>query len=238
MPDDTSQPRLDGTAFAPVDPARAPAEQIYDGLKSAILRMDLRPGLLISEAEIGAGFGASRTPVREAFALLRADGLIVTRPSRGNYVAYLSETAIRQAQFLREGLELANVDRLCREGLPQDIAAQLSASLEAQAAAVEADDSARFHREDDEFHALLARATGFARAETLLVREKAVLDRLRVLSLAAPDHRARLLADHRAIHDAIRARDGARAAEVTRAHLRSGLGALSSMMQDHEGFFE
>jgi hypothetical protein len=61
----------------------------------------------LSEAETGARFGASRTPVREAMTFLRDEGLIETIPSRGNFVTFLSESDIRSAQFIREALEVA-----------------------------------------------------------------------------------------------------------------------------------
>ena len=102
---------------ASLDLSRPAAEQIASALKSAVLNMQIAPGAMISENEVGQLFGASRTPVREAFAQLRDDGLVVTWPSRGTYVSKLSEHQIRGAQFLREALEVAVVDRLCSEGI-------------------------------------------------------------------------------------------------------------------------
>src|SRR6056297_242526 len=168
---------LAGLRFPGLDPARPTAEQIHESLRSAILSTALAPGCLISETEIGQRFGASRTPVREAFAKLRDDGLLVTRPSRGNYVSKLSEDRIRQAQFIREALELSIVTRLCEAGIPTGIRAGLERRLSVQEEAVATDDNPRFQRHDDRFHRLLARATGFPRIETLLIREKAALDR-------------------------------------------------------------
>jgi DNA-binding GntR family transcriptional regulator len=238
MQDDSTVTEMANLRFATLDPARPTADQIHAALKSAILRMDLSPGVMISETETGARFGASRTPVREAFARLREDGLIVTRPSRGTYVARLSEQGIRQAQFLREGLELANIRRLCETGLSPTHHAALQLCLEAQSAALDADDPDRFQAQDDAFHRGLARATGYPRAEGLLMREKAVLDRLRVLSLASPAHRARLLTEHQEMFAAVTARETARAEEVTRLHLRSVLSTLSTVKDAHGGFFE
>lgn len=229
---------LDDLAFPDLDPDRPTADQIHDALKSAILSTALPPGCLISETETGQRFGASRTPVREAFALLREDGLIVTRPSRGNFVSKLSEAAIRQAQFLREGLELAVVTRLCEAGIPPGILASVNRSLTVQTESVGKADNHRFQRHDDRFHALLARATGFPRAEALVIREKAALDRLRVLALSTPDHKARLLAEHTDMRDAILAGDVARANAVTRDHLRSILTTLSRVASENKEFFE
>jgi DNA-binding GntR family transcriptional regulator len=229
---------LSDIAFPPLDLNRAAGEQIFSALKSAILKTELPPGCLISENEIGQRFGASRTPVREAFTQLRTDGLIVTRPSRGNYVSRLSEARIREAQFIREGLELANVERLCETGLSETMTTALTGILDMQARAIASGDILEFQTQDDLFHTTLARATGFARSETLLVREKAALDRLRAFSLTDTQHMTSLLEEHSAILTAIRQRDTKAALSATRTHLRSILGALSSLIQANKDFFE
>lgn len=229
---------LPNISFPPLDLSRPAGEQIFVALKSAILKTDLPPGCLVSESEIGQRFGASRTPVREAFTQLRNDGLLVTRPSRGNYVSRLSEVRIREAQFIREALELANVERLCQTGLPEPVMSELTEILDVQEQAADRNDMLSFQEQDDWFHATLARATGFARAETLLVREKAALDRLRVFSLGDAGHTARLLEEHRAVLQAIGERNTATAIAAMRVHLRSILGALSSLIQANKDYFE
>ncbi|MGR3464547.1 GntR family transcriptional regulator [Limimaricola sp.] len=238
MNDVSAPPGLADIKFPALDLDRPVAEQIFEAIKTAILTTDLPPGCLVSEAEVGARFGASRTPVREAFTQLRDDGLIITRPSRGNYVSKLSEHRIREAQFIREALETANVAQLCRTGIPAPILAEIEAALSRQAQHAAAGDDLGFQRMDDLFHSLLARATGFGRAETLLGREKAALDRLRVLALTERNHSERLLAEHREILDAILARDAEAADAALRAHLRSVLSLLSGMIDAHRDHFE
>lgn len=222
----------------PVDPARPVADQIHTGLKSAILRGLLPPGCLLSETEVGLRFGASRTPVRDAFTRLREDGLIVTWPSRGSYVAAISEQAIVQAQFLREALETACVARICEQGLRPDDRLTLERNLRQQADAAILGDAESFQALDDAFHAGLARATGFDRAETLLTREKSALDRLRMLPLTDGAHIARLLAQHEAILAAILMHDSRAAVAAMRDHLRVVLGTLADLKARHADLFD
>jgi DNA-binding GntR family transcriptional regulator len=221
-----------------VDPARPVAEQIHTGLKLAILRGALPPGCLLSETEIGQRFGASRTPVRDAFTRLREDGLIVTWPSRGSYVAAISEHAILQAQFLREALETACVARLCQTGLPDMDRLALQHNLRDQADAAAAGDTEAFQSLDDAFHVTLARATGFDRAETLLMREKSALDRLRMLPLSDGAHIARLLDQHDAVLGAILVRDTQAAVGAMRDHLRVVLTTLADLKARHADLFD
>ena len=217
----------------PIDPARPAGPQIFDVLRGAILRMDFVPGQVLSEADLGTVLGASRTPVREALMRLRELGLVETRPSRGTYVTPLDAARIREAQFLREALEVANVLRLTQADLPDTV----DANLQAQADAIACADDMTFQALDDAFHRLLAEATGLNRPAVVLMQEKAQLDRLRVLSLRDGRRLSVLLDEHRAITQAIRSGD-ARTAEATmRAHLRSVLDVLDDLAARHSDYF-
>jgi DNA-binding GntR family transcriptional regulator len=233
-------PLIDASAMPvpPLDLSRPAGEQIFQAVKAAILDTSLVPGRMISENEVGLLFGASRTPVREGFTRLREEGLILTRPSRGTYVSKISEQQVRGAQFLREALEVAVVERLCVEGLPDPVACRIGACLDLQAEALAQGDKRAFQIQDDRFHEMLAHATGYDRAATLLTREKAVLDRLRVLSLNDSDHMAKLLDDHRRIFDAIAAGYSGQAIDRMRRHLRQILDTLSSLIDANQDYFE
>lgn len=231
---------LDASALAvpSLNMARPAAEQIASALKAAILNMQISPGALISENEVGQVFGASRTPVREAFAQLREDGLVLTWPSRGTYVSKLSEQQIIGAQFLREALETAVVERLCVRGLSHDAREKILAVLESQRMAVAAGEKLEFQQLDDRFHLLLAEATGFDRLAGLLLREKAALDRLRVLSLDDADRMAVLLSEHQGIFEAIQCGAMEQALERMRRHLRRVLETLSDLIDANREFFD
>lgn len=223
----------DPLTLSAIDPARPAGPQIFDALRGAILRMDVVPGQVLSEADLGGLLGASRTPVREALMRLRELGLVETRPSRGTYVTPMNAARIREAQFLREALEVANVLRLTQADLPDTI----DANLRAQSDAVARADDGSFQTLDDAFHRLLAEATGFVRPAVVLMQEKAQLDRLRVLSLRDSRRLGELLGEHRAIAQAIRDRNAAAAEAAIRAHLRSVLDVLDDLAARHSDYF-
>ncbi len=225
-------------AVLPLDLSRPANDQIATALKAAILSMRFKPGQLISEKEIGQLFGASRTPVREAFAMLRDENLIVTRPSRGTFVTKLSVHQIKSAQFLREAIEVAVVERLCGKGLSEAAAAELHDNLEGQRRACGEGDKTAFQILDDQFHLALARATGLARIQRALVREKTVLDRLRVLSLDKTDNMVSLYKEHDRILRTVQARHAQDATLQLREHLRLVLVTLSDTVSANRAFFE
>jgi DNA-binding GntR family transcriptional regulator len=63
------------------------ADSAYHQLKQAIVRLDLAPGDVVSEDELQVRTGLGRTPVREAIQRLARDQLVSVIPRRGVMVA-------------------------------------------------------------------------------------------------------------------------------------------------------
>src|ERR687895_744506 len=55
---------------------RTTSEEVASRLREEILRGDLEPGKRLRQGAVATRFGVSTTPVREAFALLQAEGLV------------------------------------------------------------------------------------------------------------------------------------------------------------------
>ncbi len=221
-----------------IDPSRPAGPQIFEALKFAILWMELAPGQILSESEIAEQCGASRTPVREALLQLRQVGLLTTQPSRGHFVTRLSKASILEARFLREAIEVANVERICDITLSPQADEALQDNLLLQEEAVVRHDEHQFSELDDQFHSIIAKATGFPRVSTVLEREKVPLDRLRVLCLNNAAHMRSLHNEHSEIYAALQNHDADKAINATRLHLQSVLDALSALMDRHAEYFE
>ncbi len=225
--------------FAPLlDPSRPAVEQITTSLKAAIMDMSLVPGQMISETEIGHLFGASRTPVRQAFTWLKSQGLIVTYPSRGSYVSKLSISEIKGAQFVREALEVSVVEALCEQGLSSAAVQELEENIAQQKEFIKSGNGSAFHLLDDNFHFALADGVGHPHVSHVLQREKSGLDRLRVLALGSPEHLSILMEDHANMFQAIQSRNLAKARSSTRTHVRRVLATLSDLYNDHRDYFD
>ncbi len=65
-------------------------QRIYEQLKADIMSCTLVPGQVVSEDQLSARFGASRTPIREALTSLVQDRLVEYFPNRGFMVAGIS----------------------------------------------------------------------------------------------------------------------------------------------------
>ncbi|MFI0144374.1 GntR family transcriptional regulator [Streptomyces globisporus] len=69
------------------DPTRPKWEQVADAIRRRIADGTFPPDTLVSEVQMEAEFGVARGTVRKATAALRAEGLIVTTPGLGSFVA-------------------------------------------------------------------------------------------------------------------------------------------------------
>src|SRR5690348_13160727 len=81
--------------------------RVFDSIRQAIVQLKLRPGNLLSEADVARQLGVSRQPVREAFIKLAEVGLVEVRPQRGTFVMLISIREVQHARFIREAIEVA-----------------------------------------------------------------------------------------------------------------------------------
>lgn len=146
--------RLTATAPAQAD-ATSLVEQIYSWLESMIVTLELPPGALLSELEIGRRFGVSRTPVGEALQRLAREGLVTILPRRGIVVTEVSVSEqLRLLEFRREITKFIARTGAKRANAQERQALRRVAEAFVQAAD-QADDEALLVA-DKEFHDLFA----------------------------------------------------------------------------------
>jgi GntR family transcriptional repressor for pyruvate dehydrogenase complex len=220
----------------PTIPARA-FELILGELEASISAGELAAGdRLPAERDLAARYGVSRTSVREAIRVLEAMGIVSVRRGAEHGVVLLQEpgnafqpmlrllvalrhVSLADAVEFRVMVESAAARRLAAFGSGRDELADLLDAMEAPELR-----QREFHALDATFHVTLVRSAGNA---LLNLVEDAVDGLLRKivtdLALVAWDWdavRPRLIAEHRAIHDALVAGDGERAAALLTQHIR------------------
>jgi DNA-binding GntR family transcriptional regulator len=183
----------------------ASAATIYETIRTDIVRMRLRPGERLSEKELGLRFRTSRTPVREAW------------PQRGTFVSRVSLKAIGRARFVRSALELGIIREAAEQGLPETALKEAERAIAEQREA--GNDPNRFTDADDKFHRTFANAIGYGDIWSIVESQKAQFDRIRFLSLPDVTPVDLLIRQHRAILNAVMARDADTAEKILRAHL-------------------
>lgn len=215
---------------------RPAASQIVEQLRAAIVRLELPPGQMLSESDLAESFGVSRTPVREALIKLAQQGFIEVRPQRGTFITKIRPQELLEARFIREAIETAAIDRIIGR-LDSATVRICEATLKDQKSAAAAKDIYAFHLADDAFHRTLAQATGFERLSGMIEGEKALMDRVRILSLKTMPPFKRLISQHKAILDAVVAGDRQVALTQMRGHLRELLTTLPQASHDYPQYF-
>lgn len=190
---------------------------VYETLRRKVLTLELPPGTALSENELAAALGVSRTPVRESLILLADEGLIQVFPQVGTFVSRVDPDRVRDAQFLREAVELAALDDVPAD-LDANVVAELRTNLDQQRApgiGLE-----EFFDLDEAFHHGLLRLSGHERAWSTVVSAKGHLDRARRLGLKETSP-ASFADQHVEIFQAVVDGDLPRARRTMRSHLRA-----------------
>lgn len=186
-------------------------------LKENIIHLELPPGSLISENELSARMGISRTPVREALIELARVRIVRTAPQKRGCVAPIDYDMIDQAGFMRATLESA-VAALCCELFTPEALLRLEENVRLQKLYLESGNSPKIMELDDRFHEMLFE---IARKEQIYFMVRTLLihfDRVRYLALDSVKD-LKIVQDHAALVDAIRARDAETARSLMERHL-------------------
>jgi DNA-binding GntR family transcriptional regulator len=211
------------------------ATEVRSHLRQMIVEGRVAPGHALSENEVAASLGISRTPVREAFIKLEEEGLITVFPQYGSFVAPIRVADIYDSQFVRESLECAAICKVVEKLRPQD-ADLLVAMLDNQRRCVSGD-AMPFFEADEIFHATLMRMAGHERAWAVVEAAKSQHDRVRRLTVRDLLKRQAILEEHSDIIECILHRDAAGAAAAMRRHLRGVFVSVETAMARHPEFF-
>jgi DNA-binding GntR family transcriptional regulator len=189
-------------------------------LRTEIFSGELKPGEPLPERLLAEQLGVSRTPVREALFTLQSEGLVELTPNRGATVRTLTSQDITQIYSLRQVLEAYAAREAAQTRTRQDLDAleDAHAKLERITASGEAADQALA---DLAFHTTISEATGFRLLQTIMGQVLAFTVSYRSNFAYPPDRSAAVLAEHRAILDALSAQDADLAERLMRDHVTS-----------------
>jgi DNA-binding GntR family transcriptional regulator len=197
--------------------SRLPAEKLaYAAIRERILSGILLPGARIVAEDIATELNISRTPVREAFRQLDAEGLLVMRPNRGAVVASVSPDELLELFEMRAVLEGLAARRACLRWT-EDFGDQLHLALRRLGRTDPADPA--FIPRHDEFHALICGHAGGARLMTEADRLRAAVKRHLAVFFKLHETRLGTLQDHQRLIDDLEGGVPDHAENAMRAHI-------------------
>jgi len=194
-------------------------DSAYEAIRDAIVRADIPPGSVVSNAAVAEQLGLSRAPVRDALARLADEGLVETKPQSYTRVTRLVLKDVRDAAAVVRAMhELAT-----RVAVPlltaEHVDAMRAANLRFAAAARAGDVDAAMDR-DDELHGILVDAGGNRAVAATIERYTPLIRRLERRQFS--DARARRSVQrHDELIDACAAGDADQATAVTARIWRS-----------------
>jgi DNA-binding GntR family transcriptional regulator len=211
--------------------------RIYDALRERIVALELPPGSVLPEKEFAESFGVSRTPVREALLRLAEDQLVDIYPQSGTFVAPIRVSVVLDAMVIRDALERFAARTAAARVGDAEIAA-LDANLARQRSAAASGDIEAFHAADEAMHQLIANIAGHPNIWRVVKREKANVDRMRLLSLHFAGRFETVIAEHARILKALREHRPDAADAAMQAHLGRVAPSLEASRQKYPGYFE
>lgn len=211
-------------------------QQIYHILRKAIICCKILPGASLSEKEISSRFNVSRQPVREAFIKLAEAGLVQILPQRGTFVTKISVKKVIDGQFIREAVECAIIAKAADQANDHDIL-MLKHNLQEQRKAIDANNTHLFLEKDDEFHQILMNIIDCQMAWETVENIKAMMDRVRFLSLEETNPPNSLFEQHQNIYQAIAEHNSEQATIAQREHLKAILSSIKIVAKNNTDWF-
>ena len=186
-------------------------------IKENIISLELAPESPISENELAAELGLSRTPVREALLELDKVRIIKIVPQKRSVIAPIDYKMVEEACFVRDALERSLVQLLCEQADGKDFS-RLEENIRLQYFHLERNDFKTLMQLDDQFHSTLFEFAQKKQAYRLLQDIIIHFDRVRWMALESVKE-LKIVQDHEQILEAIRQRDAKRADSLMKIHL-------------------
>jgi DNA-binding GntR family transcriptional regulator len=209
---------------------RTTADTVAQMLRNEIQRGQLPPGTRLRQNEVAQRFGVSTTPVREALALLQADGLVRIDPHRGALVFHPTIADLRESYEIRQALETLAVTKAIPH-LSEELIDDLQKLIDRMR---KERNESRWVELNNEFHLRLYQASGMLRLCSMIanLRDSSSTYIHMFAAHDLPEHRAD--DDHQEILDACAARDVRRAHKAIAAHINHTVNGLVRFIEERQ----
>jgi len=204
------------------------ADQLSDRLREALIHGQLPAGQRVNEVDLAATFGVSRTPLREALMRLTAEGTLKSLPRRGFFVPALTPNEIKELYATRAILD---PEALSLSGVPSrarlNTLAHLNQNLSKAKTVVE-----RITL-DHEWHLRLLEDCSNSILFDLIRRLSDRTRRYELALLWEDNNTQRAVCDHKAVLQALKAKDLNAACQALRRNMKSGLEPILTLLKSH-----
>jgi GntR family transcriptional regulator, rspAB operon transcriptional repressor len=219
-----------------VDRKLPAADQIYQGLREAIISGNLRPNEAISENRVCGMFNVSRSPVRIALTRLAEDKLIDIFPQRGSFVSPIILQKVQEGHFARVALELAVLSEAAKHWTDK-ASSEAKKAIKLQQQFSKSGDLWSFHTADELFHRNFADTAKLEGIWDTISSVKTHLDRVRHLANPVKGHMEKVIDEHKAVVQYLDSGNIESAVEAMRQHLDSLHTTIARLKSLHSADF-
>ncbi|MBS6836495.1 MAG: GntR family transcriptional regulator, partial [[Eubacterium] rectale] len=174
---------------------------VFNTLREAILKGELKPGERLMELQLASKLGVSRTPIREAIRMLEQEGLAVTMPRKGAEVAKMT------LKDMEDVLDDELAAKIACKKISDEQLANLKTIKDEFKRSMDSGDVKKIAEEDVKFHDAIYEATNNAKLVSMMNNIREQMYRYRVEYLKDPKNYPMLVKEHDAIYRALEARN-------------------------------
>ena len=217
-------------------PRESGGEYALRTIKENIVNLELAPGSQVSESELAAEMGLSRTPVREALIELSKVKIVDIQPQKRSTIPLIDNEMVEESRFMRNLLECAVAELDCELATPEDLA-RLRENIRLQELYLDDFYSSQLLTLDNEFHGMLFGIAKKPQVFALMQNISIHFDRVRTLALSSVKN-LKIVQDHVDLVDAIQRRDRAAARSLMEKHLNRYKIDAAALRADYPQFFK
>lgn len=210
----TEDLKLNMDAFLPL------RDVVFNTLREAILKGDLKPGERLMELQLAAQLGVSRTPIREAIRMLEQEGLAVTVPRKGAEVAKMTLKGMEDVLEIREALDILACQLAC-ERITEEQLEILAEKKKAFEDSLKTGNVKAIAETDVEFHDVIYDATNNPKLVNMLNNLREQIYRYRVEYLKKEENYPILIKEHNDIFNSLANRNKDEATASIREHVKN-----------------
>jgi len=191
---------------------------LYEELQKDILSGSIPNGSKLTEHAVCKEYNVSRTPVREAFRQLEADGLIRSIPNRGAFVTSLTKRDISDLFDLRILFEVQAVEWAIKRMCSEDIN-RLAESLDFMEFYTLKEDVEKVLSFNSQFHNIICEGTGNRMIQRTLAIYHTYLKYSAPHKTYTEDSLKAILEEHKAIYEAFETKNVAAGRKAMEYHM-------------------
>lgn len=206
---------------------------VFNTLREAILKGELKPGERLMELQLASKLGVSRTPIREAIRMLEQEGLAVTIPRKGAEVAKMTEKDMEDVLQIREALDELAVQLACGQITDEDFVS-LKNAMEAFKDYSKLHDVKHLAEADVKFHDIIYQATGNTKLVTMLNNLREQIYRYRVEYLKDEAKYDVLIKEHEEIYQGLLERSKEKVTEAMHRHVENQAEAVKNVIRNQK----